>query len=66
MKAWTGDSNHGEDSNQERAPRREGTSVFYSVSDERVFDLLAAGRDIITRRLTSEQSLLHELEAESR
>ena len=48
------------------AARREGTSVFYSVSDERVFDLLAAGRDIITRRLTSEQSLLHELEAESR
>jgi DNA-binding transcriptional ArsR family regulator len=44
--------------------RREGTSVFYSVEDERVFDLLAAGREIITRRLATEQSLLHELEAE--
>ena len=44
--------------------RREGTSVFYSVVDERVFDLLAAGREIITRRLAGEQSLLHELEAE--
>jgi ArsR family transcriptional regulator len=44
--------------------RREGTSVFYSVEDERVFDLLAAGREIITRRLAGEQSLLHELEAE--
>src|SRR3954452_11285163 len=45
--------------------RREGTSVYYSVADERVFDLLAAGRDIITRRLANEQSLLHELETES-
>ncbi len=44
--------------------RREGTSVFYRVDDERVFDLLAAGREIITRRLAGEQSLLHELEAE--
>jgi DNA-binding transcriptional ArsR family regulator len=44
--------------------RREGTSVFYAVADPRVFDLLAAGREIITRRLAGEQSLLHELEAE--
>jgi DNA-binding transcriptional ArsR family regulator len=44
--------------------RREGTSVFYSVADPRVFDLLAAGREIITRRLAGEQSLLHELETE--
>ena len=48
------------------AARREGTSVYYSVEDERVFDLLAAGRDLITRRLASEQSLLHELESEAR
>lgn len=41
--------------------RREGTSVFCSVDDERVFDLLAAGRDIISRRLANEQSLLVEL-----
>jgi DNA-binding transcriptional ArsR family regulator len=46
--------------------RREGTSVFYAVEDKRVFDLLAAARAIITRRLESEQSLLQELELESR
>src|SRR2546428_2261385 len=27
--------------------RREGTSVFYSVEDTRVFDLLATGRELI-------------------
>src|SRR3954449_12058981 len=43
--------------------RRDGTSVFYRVDDARVFDLLAAGRDIITRRLTEQQSILNELEA---
>ena len=41
--------------------RRDGTSVYYRVDDERVFDLLAAGRDIITRRLAAEQSVLKEL-----
>ena len=41
--------------------RREGTSVFYRVDDERVFDLLAAGRDIISRRLVEQQSILVEL-----
>ncbi|HZQ15745.1 MAG TPA: metalloregulator ArsR/SmtB family transcription factor [Gaiellaceae bacterium] len=45
--------------------RREGTSAFYSIEDDRVFDLLAAGRAIITRRLASEQSLLAELEHEA-
>ena len=45
--------------------RREGTSVFYSVEDGRVFDLLAAGRDVITHRLANEQSLLSALELES-
>ena len=44
--------------------RREGTSVYYKVADERVFDLLEAGRDIISRQLAGQQSLLHELEAE--
>jgi DNA-binding transcriptional ArsR family regulator len=43
--------------------RRDGTSVLYRVDDERVFDLLAAGKDIIARRLESEQSLLRELES---
>ena len=42
--------------------RREGTSVYYRVDDERVFDLLAAGRDIIARRLAEQQSILRELE----
>jgi ArsR family transcriptional regulator len=42
--------------------RREGTSVYYRVEDERVFDLLAAGRDVISRRLTEQQSILRELE----
>ncbi len=42
--------------------RREGTSVHYRVDDGRVFDLLAAGKDIVTHRLEAEQSLLRELE----
>jgi ArsR family transcriptional regulator len=41
--------------------RREGTSVLYRVDDERVFDLLAAGRDVIARRLEAEQVLLRDL-----
>jgi DNA-binding transcriptional ArsR family regulator len=41
--------------------RREGTSVFYRVSDERAFDLLEAGRALVTRRLREEQSMLEEL-----
>ena len=43
--------------------RREGTSVYYRVEDERVFDLLEAGRGIITRQLSEQQSILHELES---
>jgi ArsR family transcriptional regulator len=41
--------------------RREGTTVFYRAGDDRVFDLLAAGRDIITRQLAGQQSILREL-----
>ncbi|MFN0153949.1 MAG: ArsR/SmtB family transcription factor [Gaiella sp.] len=41
--------------------RREGTSVLYRVEDERVFELLDAGRAIITRRLTDQQRLLDDL-----
>ncbi len=44
--------------------RREGTSVYYRVEDEGVFDLLAAGRAIISRRLTTEQTLLQALDSE--
>lgn len=43
--------------------RREGTSVYYRVADKKVFTLLAAGRDIISRRLAGQQSLLDELRA---
>ena len=42
--------------------RREGTSVYYRVDDDRVFDLLAVGRAIITRQLAEQQSILRELE----
>lgn len=42
--------------------RREGTSVFYRASDQKVFDLLEAGRLLVTRRLEEQQSMLRELE----
>ncbi|MGZ4183515.1 MAG: ArsR/SmtB family transcription factor [Solirubrobacteraceae bacterium] len=42
--------------------RRQGTSVYYRVEDERVFDLLAAGRRIISRQLAEQQSILRELD----
>ena len=42
--------------------RREGTNVYYRVDDERVFDLLRAGREIIGRQLAEQQSLLQELD----
>jgi ArsR family transcriptional regulator len=41
--------------------RREGTSVFYRVADERVFELLDAGRAIIARQLSEQQEILREL-----
>lgn len=41
--------------------RREGTSVFYRVSDDRVFELLEAGRGLVTRQLEEQQSMLQEL-----
>lgn len=43
--------------------RREGTSVFYRAADPRVFDLLEAGRALITRQLAEQQSILQELES---
>jgi DNA-binding transcriptional ArsR family regulator len=42
--------------------RRDGTSVYYRVDDERVFDLLEAGREIIARQLAQQGSLLRDLE----
>ena len=41
--------------------RRDGTSVFYRAADARVFDLLDAGRALVTRQLEGQQSLLREL-----
>ena len=42
--------------------RREGTSVYYRVDDPHVFDLLEAGRSIISRRLAEQQAILQDLE----
>jgi ArsR family transcriptional regulator len=42
--------------------RRDGTSVFYRVADDEVVRLLEAGRAIIARQLSEQQSLLQELE----
>ena len=44
--------------------RREGTSVYYRASDQRVFALLEVGHAIIARSLAEQQSLLEELEGE--
>jgi ArsR family transcriptional regulator len=41
--------------------RRDGTSVLYRAADERVFELLDAGRALVTRQLESQQSMLREL-----
>ena len=42
--------------------RREGTSVYYRVDNEHVFDLLEAGRAIISRQLAGQQAILQDLE----
>jgi ArsR family transcriptional regulator len=41
--------------------RREGTSVFYRAADERVFELLDAGRALVMRQLEEQQALLRDL-----
>jgi ArsR family transcriptional regulator len=41
--------------------RREGTSVYYRVDDAHVFDLLEAGRAIISRQLAEQQAILQDL-----
>jgi ArsR family transcriptional regulator len=45
--------------------RREATTIYYRVDNPRVFDLLAAGRDIITAQLTGQQTLLRQLRKSS-
>jgi DNA-binding transcriptional ArsR family regulator len=41
--------------------RRQGTTIYYRVENTRVFDLLAAGRDIVKDHIVGQQSLLREL-----
>ena len=41
--------------------RREGTSVYYSVRDPRIFQLLEVSRQILTSSLTESQAVLDEL-----
>ena len=45
--------------------RREGTSVYYSVRDPRMFQLLETARQILGSSLADRQSLLDELQATS-
>ncbi len=42
--------------------RKEGSTVRYSVTDERIFDLLAVAKDILTSSLAESGHLLAELE----
>lgn len=41
--------------------RREGTSVYYTVRDPRMFQLLEVSRQILTSSLTESQAVLGEL-----
>ena len=44
--------------------RKEGSTVFYSVGNKELFDLLDVARAIITSSLSESQGLLDELRAE--
>ena len=41
--------------------RRERTTIYYRVDNPRVFDLLAAGRDMRAARIVNRQSMLRQL-----
>lgn len=45
--------------------RREGTSIFYRVRDPRIFQLLAAARQILTTALEDSRDLLKELSSQA-
>jgi DNA-binding transcriptional ArsR family regulator len=45
--------------------RRAGTSVFYTVRDPRIFQLLEVSRQILTSSLSESQAVLDELAAPS-
>lgn len=44
------------------AARRDGSTVYYSAKDPRIFRLLAVAREILTTSLKENQELLDELE----
>lgn len=46
--------------------RKEGSSVYYSVSDKTVFKLLDAARDIFNNHLIGVRSMLEEIESPKR
>jgi ArsR family transcriptional regulator len=41
--------------------RKVGTTVNYSLADDRIAELLKVAKDILNRRLTGHRTLLHEL-----
>jgi DNA-binding transcriptional ArsR family regulator len=43
--------------------RREGSNVYYSAKDPRIFQLLAVAKEILTTSLKENQGLLDELES---
>lgn len=43
--------------------RKKGASVFYSVADPQIFELLEVARRVITSSLSEAQDLLAELQA---
>lgn len=45
--------------------RREGTSVYYTVRDPRIFQLLEVSRQILSSSLTESQAVLDELSGPS-
>lgn len=45
--------------------RKEGSNVYYSVSDKTVFKLLDVARDIFNNHLIGVRSMLEEMEAEA-
>jgi DNA-binding transcriptional ArsR family regulator len=44
--------------------RKEGTTVYYSVRDPMIFQLMDVAREIFNRQLISHQALLQQLSAE--
>lgn len=41
--------------------RRDGTTIYYHITSDKVFSLLEAGRAIVEAQLISQQSILREL-----